>query len=509
MKTPSLLAVLVLLVPFLVLAVSLVGAPGPGQQEDVSLQAALEHTGRAVALASRSDEGWIGTEQTYRAYTRLLRALGRTEAAAEPPPPRADPPVTGKAVAPGGEASVAVVMDSPIGSTFVIRNDPGVAEVEPAVAYNPARWEFLVVWFNDRPDYPDIQAQRLKWDGTPIGGPFYIATGAVQRRHPAVAYNSIRDEYLVVWEHKEGSGTLTSIRGRVVSALGEVLGASDIIISHGPELKSCFSPAVVYGATHDRYLVVWERSVSGSVSADIEGQLIYGSALEGDNILIATGSWNYDHGNPAVAYNPRTNEFLVAWEREDKHDDIYDICARRMSSAGALQGPELVLIYVTVSNTQPAVAALPEVSPNGRYLVVWELHNDTGNRDIYGREVAGDGTPLSQFYISWAASDETRPAVAAYDYSERSLVTWKRAADPPYLWTYIHGRNVPTGGSPLGPESYLGGVQAGRPAVTEGLPGDFLVVYDDQPLLGDRGIYGRLWGNRIYLPLVVRNAPGP
>ncbi|MFN3762752.1 MAG: hypothetical protein ACK4WK_06050 [Anaerolineae bacterium] len=40
-------------------------------------EAALEHTGRAVALAPRSDEGWIGTEQAHRAHARVLRALGR------------------------------------------------------------------------------------------------------------------------------------------------------------------------------------------------------------------------------------------------------------------------------------------------------------------------------------------------------------------------------------------------------------------------------------------------
>jgi hypothetical protein len=430
--------------------------------------------------------------------------LAAAPAAAEPPSPRAEPPRAGKAVAPGGEGSVPVATPGPIGSAFVIRNDPGVAEVEPAVAYNPARQEFLVVWCNDRPDYPDIQAQRLKWDGTPIGGPFYIATGQVQRRHPAVAYDSIRNEYLVVWQQEGGPGTYSTIRGRVVSALGEVLGTSDIVISHGPELKNCFSPAVAYGVMHNTYLVVWERSVSGSVSGDIEGQLVYGSVLQGDNILIATGSWDYDHGNPAVAYNVRTNQFLVAWEREDKHADIYDICARRMSSAGALEGPELLLICVTVSNTQPSVAALPGFSPDGRYLVVWELHYTTGNRDIFGREVAGDGTLLSQFYMGWADTDETRPAVAGSRYALRYFVTWKRPADQPYMWTYIYGRHVPTGGSPLGPDRHLGGVQAGRPAVTEGQPGDFIVVYDDQPLLGNRGIYGRLWGNRIYLPLVLR-----
>ncbi|MCL6429711.1 MAG: hypothetical protein K6V36_02480 [Anaerolineae bacterium] len=427
--------------------------------------------------------------------------LAAVPAAAEPPPPRADPPGTGKAVAPGGEASVAAAAASPIGSAFVIRNDPGVAEVDPAVAYNLARREFLVVWCNDRPDYPDIQAQRLKWDGTPIGGPFYIATGSVQRRHPAVAYNSIRDEYLVVWEHCEW--TLTSIRGRVVSGLGQVLGPSDILISDAPGLTSCFGPAVAYGAMDDRYLVVWEQD-SGDNCADIEGQLVRGSLVEGDNIVIATGGWDYDHGNPAVAYNIRTNEFLVAWERRSDSTDISDICARRVSSTGALLGTELLLMGVFHSNTQPAVAALPAASPDGRYLVAWEMQIGPGNRDIYGREVAGDGSISSGFWISGADVDEASPAVASYRYAERYLVTYQRSADPPYMWTYIRGRNVPTDYGPPGPEKYIGGVQAGHPAVTEGRLGDFLVVYDDQPLLGDRGIYGRLWGNRIYLPLVLR-----
>lgn len=40
--------------------------------------AALTHTSRAVEVALRGDEGWIGTEQVYWAHARVLRALGRT-----------------------------------------------------------------------------------------------------------------------------------------------------------------------------------------------------------------------------------------------------------------------------------------------------------------------------------------------------------------------------------------------------------------------------------------------
>ena len=424
---------------------------------------------------------------------------------AEPPPPRSGPPRNEEAEVTAeagflGAASTA----GPIGGTFVIRNDPGLAEVYPAVAYNRQRQEYLVVWYNDRPDYPDIQAQRLRWDGTPIGGPFYIATGAVQRRYPAVAWDSNHDRYLVVWEQKESSGT--GIRGRLVSGAGQVLGESDIAISEMPYVWYGFRPAVAYAYVSDRYLVVWKRSVSGSISSDIAGQVISGAGtLDGDNLVIALGTWDYSHDYPALAYDRRVDEFLVAWERYDKDAHIYDICAQRMTGSGTPLGSPFLIAYYTINSTRPAVAVATGVDPGGQYLVVWELQYAPGDKDIYGRPVTGDGTMLPGFYISWAdAIDETSPAVAGTYYSQHYLVTWKRPHNPPFIWEVIRGRSVPASASPLGLEKHVGGVLVGRPAVAEGWPGDFLVVFDDQPLGADRGIYGRLWGSRVYLPLVLK-----
>ena len=46
-------------------------------------EAALEHTERAVAMASQIHEGWIGTEQIHRAHAQVLQALDHTEVADE------------------------------------------------------------------------------------------------------------------------------------------------------------------------------------------------------------------------------------------------------------------------------------------------------------------------------------------------------------------------------------------------------------------------------------------
>ncbi|MDH7472772.1 MAG: AAA family ATPase [Anaerolineae bacterium] len=47
------------------------------------VEAALEHTERAIALLPQAHEGWIGTEEVHRAHARVLQALGRIEEADE------------------------------------------------------------------------------------------------------------------------------------------------------------------------------------------------------------------------------------------------------------------------------------------------------------------------------------------------------------------------------------------------------------------------------------------
>ena len=46
-------------------------------------ETALVHTRRAVDLAPKCDESWIGSEQVYRAHSRVLRAAAHIEAANE------------------------------------------------------------------------------------------------------------------------------------------------------------------------------------------------------------------------------------------------------------------------------------------------------------------------------------------------------------------------------------------------------------------------------------------
>lgn len=414
-------------------------------------------------------------------------------------------PLAGLAQSPDGAPLTAAA--KPLGSYFVVQNDASLTEQAPAVAYNSVRHEYRVVWYNDRPGNDDIRAQRLTADSRPLGGPFYISAGTgADRTLPDVAYDDKQDQYLVVWQHQEPSSGY-SIHGRRVSGPGLVLDAADIIIcSAGYNLLTPANPAVAYAYTSDRYLVVWAESWHPMpISRDVMGQVVSPSGtLDGSAITIADDTTGNFRDMPALAYNRGRNEYLVAWQEYEPGANLWDIYARRVTAAGVLLDPvEIEVCRVSVSSTAPAVAAFANVGTDGQYLVAYELHYAPTDYNIDARPVAADGTILPSFHIAYTGLNETQPALAGSEGSRSFLSAWKRPSGPPFIFTYVEARQVPPSGSPAPAEQYAGGVFAAKPATAAGLGGDFLVVFEETPLGGDTGIYARLFGERTYVPMVL------
>jgi hypothetical protein len=391
---------------------------------------------------------------------------------------------------------------------LVISADPE-REVSPAVAYNSQRQEYLVVWYNDREGCDDIRARRVSRNGALVGSPFYISAGCpANRRHPDVAYNSKQNEYLVVWEHDDG--TRPNTHGRRVSATGQPQGG-EITLGTGAALRSRYTPAVAYANTSDKYLVVWRSFVQGSIASDIEGQAVFSlGGLDGSNFLIAQGSWSVDHEQPDLAYNRAHNEFLTAWRREDKNLLVYDIYGRRVKMTGGVgpMGPAFPIasqsgsVLGTVSH--PAVAGIPKPPGVGQYLVVWERLFLPGDTDILGQRVDGNENLQGNFVdvTSLGSEDTFNPAVAGNETAKRYMVAWTL---PVGAVTGIKGRTVSMAGV-RSTEALIGESNADNAAVAGGPVGDFMVAFDALPVPpNDRDIYGQLWGNRVYVPLVVHN----
>ena len=394
-----------------------------------------------------------------------------------------------------------------IGNVFTIAdyidNNKNLKEVNPVIAYNSQRKEYLVVWYNDRDGNDDLRAQRVSHDGRLLGGPFYIVGGpGNERRYPDVAYNSGHDQYLVVWENYEPNIYCKSIRARRVSGTGEMLDITDIIvINSGNNFYSESAPAVAYASTSDLYTLVW------SEADKIKNvYTIYGRPIDENGTMY--GVYEISKGpeprlNPDIAYNRSINRHLVVWEQ--LIGPYWKIKGRQVHGDG--ETFDAIRNYSNLINnsneTKAAVAAVPNPTGNIKFMVALQTLYGLNDHDVIGLPVNEDGSGGARFFISNATADETSPTIVGCESNQQYYAAWRfhhGVVDNP-----IKARAYNISGSPASQNFILSGVASDLPAVACGLAGDFFIVWQDLPgsSATHTNIFGQIIGNRLYLPMIV------
>jgi hypothetical protein len=252
----------------------------------------------------------------------------------------------------------------------------------PSVAYNSVHGEFLVVWYNEQgPDSHDVYARRVGLDGS-LGSWFsVVAVAGEKHSRPVVAYNPIRDEYLVVWVF-EYSAVDTDIMASFVSWDGGFIGAPfSVDNSTDPQ----FEPDVAFNDIDDEYLVVYTNALGGT--AEIGARRIDGdgSLLNWANVATAPATLRH---RPSAAFNPDLGQYLIVYNYIDPVQ-FYDLVHGKVAAANlnGISGAPEILIYDDATQFD---ANVPMVAAAGDgYLVQFLLLNFP-----ISRRVAADGTPL-------------------------------------------------------------------------------------------------------------------
>ncbi|MFH1422144.1 MAG: hypothetical protein ABIH42_05470, partial [Planctomycetota bacterium] len=139
---------------------------------------------------------------------------------------------------------------------------------------------------------------------------FDISRRANDQRAPVCAYNSVNDEYIIVWDDYR-SGVDHDIYASVIDRISGDYIFSEICISAA--INEQTEPSVAFNPIAKEYLIVWEDKGNG-VDYDIYGQFVsstYGTLI-GPNFLIS-GVISYDERAPKVLYNSVDNNYLVVW----------------------------------------------------------------------------------------------------------------------------------------------------------------------------------------------------
>lgn len=237
--------------------------------------------------------------------------------------------------------------------------DASYGAFDPSVAHNSVDNQYLVVWYG-KDDAPgtverEVWGQRLDGGGAEIGAnDFRISdlgpegSSAFQPFLPAVAYDFVDNEYLVVWPGDDVTDNEFEIWGQRLNAAGIEIGVNDFRISDmGPDgstVLNASDSAVTYNAAFNEYLVVWrgDDDLVGVNENEIFGQYLdaaTGAEIGGNDLRLSDmgpdGSTDFNAEYAAVAANGTDNQYLVVWSGDTLEplvlaDEEYEIFGQRM-----------------------------------------------------------------------------------------------------------------------------------------------------------------------------------
>ncbi len=289
------------------------------------------------------------------------------------------------APAPAGECPTLTLQGEPVDLSTGLTTQ----RLAPAVAFNAVDGEYLVVWFDLRnPGNNDVFGQRVSDAVELIGGNIAIMEFAAAQVDPAVAHNPIDNEYLVAWRTQQ-SGFFNKTRGRRLAADGALIGG-DFFVGEGFEMDLLHNPDT------NEYLHTGRGS-------GIRGQRISSAGtLEGAAILIATSGAPAPNGE--VARDPLNARSLATW-RDQSNENLQ---GRLVADDGTLaSGPILISAEFAESGRAAAVA---HDAANGRFLVVFGVFQE--NR-ILGQFVDDEGAPAGpSFTIADGLVSRPAPTMA-------------------------------------------------------------------------------------------------
>jgi len=247
----------------------------------------------------------------------------------------------------------------------------------PAVAYSAQDQQFLVVWYGDNNTANQVEGemeilgQFVDATGTEIGSnDFRISHMGPDRNilfgglRPDVAYNSVNNEFLVVWYGDDNRGLLVDeefeIYGqRFDSASLLAVGRKQFRISNvgtdGNSASDALKPAVTYDPARNEYLIVWHGD-NAPQTADGEFE-VFNQRLEGSTGLeIGANDLRISHMGPdgdkifdarrsAIAFDTIDGEALAVWSGETNTGarvaGEFEIHGQRLAPPVFALGPEM------------------------------------------------------------------------------------------------------------------------------------------------------------------------
>ncbi len=410
------------------------------------------------------------------------------------------------------EPPPALPMDIPFTPCRVFTLSADKAAQYPAVVYNPAAAEHLVVWELYRGLWNVyLQGQRMR-QGTLVSAPFTLTLPMFNDTAPdsALASSSRTANYLVAWTATYEYSSWYYPYAQLWTSTGLTLNLPMTLSDTPIHYYHHDAPAIAYNETANQYLVVWANAHY------IYGQLLSATTGVTVNQNLTLPAYYTAVAHPTIASNTQDSQYMIVWiEHTDTHNKLW---CQRLDNQGNLIATPLTVATMIAPDTQPQVVYN---SSAREYMVVWRDQrwyspNEFPKTDIYAQRLSANGIPLDNpatttvdestmgvnFAISYGNDYiDKDPAIAYHAQRGEYLIAWERSGN-------ICLQRVSTDGQLLDASFLLavGNNDQFAPVISaDGTDKSYLVVWQEQtpPLIRKLGIRAAFYPEScLYLPLI-------
>ncbi len=333
----------------------------------------------------------------------------------------------------------------------------------PRVLYNPNKNQYLVIYCLAENNM-NIRGVILDVDGKAVGEHFKVTDAPANQFHYTMAFNSQKNQFFITYN--DNRNEVCDIFAVILDDTGTVL-KEEFIISNA--VGHQVNPVVCYNPQDDTYLVNWEDFRAHGDSLDEYGTLdvmtdIYGALLAADGTILVNNitmcvdanGIDGDQRFNDIAYNSKTNQFLVSWT--DTRDSLQNIgiVGRIVEADGTMPVEDFTLVDTPGAQMIGHTLYLPQ---DDKYFIAFERDlNDvdefyfkdiTAHLDIAAMWLDANGQPEADMIDIFNGDGNQRFVRFAHNTKRNTfLMVWQD--DFPGVSDSVEGHIMSAGGNIMG-----------------------------------------------------------
>ncbi len=261
-----------------------------------------------------------------------------------------------------------------------------------------------------------IQGDQVKLEGA--GGGYDYA--------PQITAVGENGEYVVTYYGKESGGDF-SIFVQKFSSNGATQGEQVKLEPTGVTDGDDFIPQIT--ALHDgEYVVTYQGEDSDDHVSIFVQKFKSDGTIQGDQVQLEAPKGIYNDAYPQITAVGENGAYVVTYYGLDSDEDDYSVFVQKFSSNGAIQGDQVQLEATGVTDGNDLSPQITAVGENGEYVVTYIGKDSNGDASIFVQKFNSDGTiqgaQVKLEAIGVTNKDDFAPQITAVGENGEYVVTF-------------------------------------------------------------------------------------